>query len=138
MITRSEQNYFTYWNKSIQVALIDKNAAISGEVMKGYNYRLPDILEELHEELNKNKPQIGSCYLIGGKYLFIVARENYHYKWNTDVLSQIWKVILPQISKKVESIIIDTEDYPSFGAVVEENDTANNKFIIADRACWDW
>lgn len=107
----SDENFFKYVKDTIFIALIDKSAAMSGNVMKQIAFRQPDVIEKLKEKIKNTDIKIGHCYKIGF-FIFIVARENYHRKWDKDILNKIMSAIIPQLKTKNYKYKIDIEDYP--------------------------
>ena len=129
----SDNNFFAYSKDTIYLVFIDKNAAISGNVMKQTLFRQPHIIETLKEKIKDKDIKLGYCYKIGF-FIFIVGRDNYHQKWNKDILNKIMAGLIPQLKTKEYKYKIDIEDYPMIDECIPEDFNVE----ICNHCEWEW
>ena len=140
MIDISRDNFYMYIPNAVKILLIDKNGTLSGEAMKQLNYRLPEIYDALKQRLQKlgDKVQVGSIIKID-KYYFIIARENYHKKWNSNAFKQAWLAAAPKILNNY-IVVFDSEDYEWIVDILQENEYPHNIIKICNHCAFgdDW
>lgn len=144
MIQFSKNNFFEcskeeYAGKAVNIVLIDKRATITGELLKQYQYRCPQTLEALKEQLAGTvNLKLGSCFL-KNHTLFIVAREDYRQKWRMEIFDKIWSVLRNQLEAKYTKIKFAEKDYPWIIQVLSKYDAASSSNIIVYERCgWEF
>ena len=144
MIQFSKNNFFEcsreeYAGKAVNIVLIDKRATITGELLKQYQYRCPQTLEALKEQLAETANlKLGSCFL-KNHTLFIVAREDYRQKWQMDIFDKIWKALRNQLETKYTKIKFAEKDYPWIIQVLSKYDaTSSSNIIVYERCGWEF
>ena len=143
MITYSPKNFFEFTEdelcgKAVNVVLVDKKFSLSGELMKQYNYRLPQVIHKMKEQAAEQEIAVGNCFLKNGT-LFIVARSNPLTKWNAEVFEKIWKGIRDSIAAKFAKIKFSDVDYPWIVQSLYKFENASSSNIIMYERCgWEF
>lgn len=99
------------------LAFITQGGHISGKVMKGIKFRLPNIIEELKLKIKENN-NIGEVIKIGS-VIFVVYRKHY----NSRVSLEQFENILSEVSEELNKYKLKTtnEDLPQFRELIEKH-----------------
>lgn len=135
MIYKSDNNFYEFKRGTKYICLIDKMGSISGATMKQCNFRAPEEVKVLKNKILEFNPSLGSCYKTFSHF-FIVARNNYHCKWDINIFEQIWKSIVPLLAKQNYDWHLDVEDYPWIEEVVKKYDIPELKLTLYHHCEW--
>ena len=136
MIKLTNENFYKYNKNTMYICLIDSTGAISGETMKECKNRCPQIIDKLKKKIAEKEVKIGNCFIIDF-FIFIVVRKSYRNKYDSNIIRQIWNIILPQLEKKNYEYRIDIEDYPCFQEILQENINTIADITICNHCYWE-
>ena len=99
------------------LVFITQGGHLSGKIMKGIDFRLPKVIEELKEELSKDN-SIGRIFEIRD-IIFVIYKKHY----NTKITSDQFNKLLQKSSSILNNykLKITNEDWPSFKDIIIQN-----------------
>ena len=103
-------------NKKV-LAFITQGGHISGQIMKGIEFRLPARIEQMREILNKNN-KIGDVIELD-YVVFVVVRKHYNTKLTEKTFEEALVKALPNLSHLL--LKTTNEDWPQFEHIIKKH-----------------
>lgn len=110
-----ESNLFNVESPSkFKLVFITQKGHITGNIMKGMDFRLPRTVEKLKEKLEE-KNEIGDVIIINNS-VFVIYRKHYNSRVSEQEFEKVLKKALPSLSGM--QLKTTNEDLPQFQKII--------------------